>query len=145
MQFIISLANAFKVTPFDIIFFLLAFAGVFSLFYFVSLRKIYEVAFGLVVGLGVYVLLKVLLLGNESMGTAGGLLPFGLSVFIISIAVYFALILAIIFPLHGGLVISETTNPVLYTLQYVLVAGFVIIGIFSILIYMTEQAYIFQV
>lgn len=145
MQFIDSLAKAFRVTPFDIIFFFLAFAGVFILFYFVSLRKIYEVAFGAVVWLWVYILLKVLLLWNEPMWTSGGLLPFGLSVFIISIAVYFVLILAIIFPLHWWLVISETTNPVLYTLQFVILAWLLIISIFSIIIYMIEQAYVFQV
>ena len=73
------------------------------------------------------------------------MLPFGMSVFIISVAVYLVFILAVIFPMHGGLVISETTNPILYTLQFLFVSFFLIIGLSSVLIYMIEQTYIFQV
>lgn len=47
-----------------------------------------------------YVLLSVLLIGNDPLGTSGGLLPFGLSVFIVSILVYLVLILAILFPIY---------------------------------------------
>ncbi len=73
------------------------------------------------------------------------MLPFGMSVFIISVAVYLVFILAVIFPMHGGLVISETTSPILYTLQFLFVSFFLIIGLSSVLIYMIEQTYIFQV
>ncbi len=114
------------------------------MYYFVSLRKIYAVAFGAIVGLGIFVLLKVLLLSNPSMGTTGGLLPFGLSVFIVSIAVYFVFILAVVFPINGSLVLSETTNPVLYMSQFFFLAGFLILGFFSVIVYMIEQTYIFQ-
>lgn len=41
--------------------------------------------------------------------------------------------------------ISETTNPILYSLQFLLVGFFLIIGMSSVLIYMTEQTYIFRV
>lgn len=62
-----------------------------------------------------------------------------------SIAVYFVWIGAIVFPFHGGLVLSETTNPILYTVQYLCIAFFLIFGLGAVLIYMIEQAYIFQV
>ena len=68
-----------------------------------------------------------------------------MSVFIISVAVYLVFILAVVFPMHGGLVISETTNPILYTLQFLFVSFFLIIGLSSVFIYMIEQTYIFQV
>lgn len=145
MQLIIALANTFRATPFDVFFFLGAFLVVFLLYYFVPLRRLFEVGFGAIVGLGVYVLLSVLLLKNADLWTAGGMLPFGMSVFIISVAVYLVFILAVIFPMHGGLVISETTNPILYTLQFLFVSFFLIIGLSSVLIYMIEQTYIFQV
>ena len=145
MQLIIALANTFRVTPFDVFFFLGAFFGVFLLYYFVPLRRLFEVGFGAIVGLGVYILLSVLLLKNTDLWTAGGMLPFGMSVFIISVAVYLVFILAVIFPMHGGLVISETTNPILYTLQFLFVSFFLIIGLASVLVYMIEQTYIFQV
>lgn len=144
MQLVNSLANAFKVSHFDVIFFFLMFVGIFVMYYFVSLRKVYSVAFGAIVGLGIFILLKVLLLSNPSMGTSGGLLPFGFSVFIVSIAVYFVFILAVVFPMNGSLVISETTNPVLYMSQFFFVAGFLILGFFAVVVYMIEQAYIFQ-
>ncbi len=145
MQLIIALANTFRATPFDVFFFLGAFLVVFLLYYFVPLRRLFEVGFGAIVGLGVYILLSVLLLKNADLWTAGGMLPFGMSVFIISVAVYLVFILAVIFPMHGGLVISETTNPILYTLQFLFVSFFLIIGLSSVLIYMIEQTYIFQV
>lgn len=145
MQIINSLANAFRVSPFDIVFFFLMFVGIFALYYFISLRKIYSVAFGAIVGIGIFILLKVLLLSNPSMGTSGGLLPFGFSVFIVSVAVYFVFILAIIFPMNGSVVLSETTNPVLYMTQFFFVSGFLILGFFATLIYMIEQVYIFQI
>lgn len=97
------------------------------------------------IGLGIYILLSVLLLGNGPMGTSGGLFPFGFSVVIISIAVYAVFILAILFPLHGGLVISETTNQILYVLQYLFVGMFLSFSLFTVMIYMIEQTYVFQV
>lgn len=145
MKLITAIANSFGVTPFDVIFFLLAFVGIFVLYYFVPLRRLYEVAFGAIVGLGIYVLLSVLLLENATMGSTGGLLPFGMSVFIVSVAVYLVLILPVIFPLHGGLVLSETTNPVLYTIQYMFIGGFLIVGFSAVLVYMIEQVYLFRV
>ncbi len=114
-------------------------------YYFISLHTLYEIAFGAIVGLGVYVLLAVLLIANPTLGTTGGLLPFGLSVFIISIVVYGVILLAIFFPMHGGLVTSETTHPVLYSLQYIFVAAFLFLGFFSVFAYMTEQVYLFKI
>lgn len=145
MQILLALAQTFRVTPFDVLFFIAGFFLVFMAFYFIPLRTLYEVAFGGLVGFGVYILLSVLLIGNASLGTQGGLLPFGFSVFIISTVVYLVILLPIIFPIQGGLVLSETTNPVLYTLQYLLVGGFLILVFFSVLVYMVEQAYVFQV
>lgn len=145
MQLVIALANTFRVTPFDVFFFLTLFLVVFVLYYFISLRRLYEIAFGAIVGIGIYIMLSVLLIANTSLGTTGGLLPFGFSVFIVSIAVYLVFVLAIIFPLQWGLVISETTNPILYTLQFFFIAGFIFIWGFAIIIYMTEQTYIFRV
>lgn len=58
---------------------------------------------------------------------------------------YLVILLPILFPIHGGLVLSETTNPILYTLQYLIVGGFVAIGMFAIIVYMIEQVYIFRV
>lgn len=145
MKLINALATAFQATPFDVFYFFIASVVVFLLFYFIPLRKIYEVAFGAIVGLGIYVLLRVLLLENSTLWTAGWLLPFNLSVFLVSIAVYFVIILAIIFPLNWGLVISETTNPVLYVAQYIFLGFFVFIGLSAVIVYMTEQVYVFQV
>ena len=41
--------------------------------------------------------------------------------------------------------LSETTNPILYTIQYMIVGFFLIFGLISVVIYMTEQAYLFRV
>ncbi|PID84573.1 hypothetical protein CSB09_00200 [Candidatus Gracilibacteria bacterium] len=145
MEIITALAHTFDVTFFDVIFAMTCFVFVFVGYYFISLHSLYEIAFGAIVGLAVYILLVVLLLSNPSLGTSGGLLPFGLSVFVVSIAVYLVLLLAVFFPFHGGLVVSETTNPILYSLQYMFVGFFLCIGLFSVVIYMIEQAYIFRV
>lgn len=145
MQLLLALANIFHVTVFDVLFFWLSFIGVFALYYFIPLRRIYEVGFGAIIGLWVYIVLAVLLLANAPLWTAGGLLPFGFSVFIISILVYLVWILAILFPLHWGLVLTETLNPVLYTLEYLIVSFLLIFGLSAVFVYMVEQTYIFQV
>ena len=140
-----AFAQTFQVTEFDVLFFLVILFMTLLMYYFWTLHTLYEIAFGAIVGLGIYILLSVLLLGNGPMGTAGGLFPFPFAVFIISIAVYAVFILAVLFPLHGGLVVAETTNSTLYAIQFLAVGVFLIFSIFSVLIYMIEQTYIFQV
>ncbi len=145
MEIFSAFAQTFQVTEFDILFFLVIFFATLIMYYFWTLHTLYEIAFGAVVGLGIYVLLSVLLLGNGPMGTVGWLFPFPFAVLIISIAVYAVFILAVLFPLHGGLVISETTHQGLYILQYFFVGMFLLYSGVSIILYMTEQTYIFPV
>ncbi len=145
MPFLAALAETFQVTQFDIAFLWWILLVTFILYYFVSLHQIFEAAFGGIIGLGIYVLLSVILIGNPSLGTTGWLLPLGFSVFLVSISVYLVFILAILFPLHWGLVISEPTQPVLYTVLYMFVWGFLIFTLSAVVIYMTEQSYVFQV
>jgi hypothetical protein len=73
------------------------------------------------------------------------MLPLGFSVFIVSIAVYLVFILAVLFPLHGGLVIHEPTQPTLYTLLYFFVSFSLLFVLSAICIYMIEQSYVFKV
>ena len=61
-----------------------------------------------------------------------------------SIAVYLVFLLAILFPLHGGLIISEPTHPTLYTVLYFFVSAFFFVSLFAAMIYMTDQTYIFK-
>ncbi|MBX9809236.1 hypothetical protein K2X92_02520 [Candidatus Gracilibacteria bacterium] len=145
MEIFSAFAQTFQVTEFDILFFLVIFFMTLIMYYFWTLHTLYEIAFGAIVGIGIYVLLSVLLLGNGPMGTSGGLFPFPFAVVIISIAVYSVFILAVLFPLHGGLVISETTNPTVYTAQYIFVSMFLLFSLTAVIFYMIEQTYIFQV
>ena len=145
MGLVAAFAQTFQVSEFDIIFFGLSFFATLIMYYYWTLHTLYEIAFGAIVGLGIYILLSVLLLGNGPMGTTGGLFPFPFAVLIISIAVYAVFILAVLFPLQGGLVIAETTNQGLYILQYIFVGMLLIFSFASVIIYMTEQTYIFQV
>jgi hypothetical protein len=145
MWFVQALADTFQVTEFDALLWLAILIATGILYYFVTLHSIFEAAFGAIIGLGIYVLLSVLLLGNEPMGTTGGLFPFGFSVFLISIAVYLVFILAILFPLHGGLIIAEPTHPTLYTILYFCTSGWLLFSLATTLIYMIEQKYVFQV
>ena len=71
MQLIHAFANTFQVTPFDVILFLLFLVCIMVAYYFSPLRTLYEIAFGAMVGLGIYVLLSILLIGNAPMGTSG--------------------------------------------------------------------------
>lgn len=61
-----------------------------------------------------------------------------------SIAIYLVFILAVLFPMHGGLVIAEPTHPTIYTVLYFFTTIFFIISMFATMIYMTEQAYVFK-
>lgn len=67
MSLISSLAATFQVTDFDIIFFLLIFGLAGVSYYFLTLHQVFEAAFGAIVGLGIYILLSVLLLGNPAL------------------------------------------------------------------------------
>ncbi len=145
MPFLQALAETFQVTEFDILFFVLLLLFVVVAYYFLSLHRIYEAAFGALVGLGIYILLSVLLIGNPTMGTQWGLFPFGLSVFFVSVSIYFVFILPILFSIHWGLRLSEPESPLLYTIQYITIASVLFYVIFSVLVYSIEQAYIFKV
>lgn len=140
-----SLAHTFNVTNFDVMILWVMIFGTLALYYFVAINKVFEAAFGATLGIGIYILLSILLLGNPPMGTEGGLFPFGFAVFIISLAVYLIFILAILFPIHGWLVISAPTQPVLYTLLYIWLSLFLFFSLWASLIYMIEQSYVFRV
>ena len=115
MEFLDALAQTFSVTRFDAGLALMILLLAVIAYYFLSLHQVFEAAFGAMVGLGIYVLLSVLLLGNVPMGSAGGLFPFGFAVFVVSIAIYLVYILAVLFPMHGGLVIAANTSDDIYT------------------------------
>jgi hypothetical protein len=101
MPLLSALAMTFQVTEFDVLIMGLILMGIIVLYYFVTLHRVFEAAFGAIVGMGIYILLMVLLVGNQLLGTDGSLFPFGFSVFLVSIAVYLVFILAILFPIHG--------------------------------------------
>ncbi len=145
MEFIQALADTFQVTPFDVMLALCILFVSIIFYYFLTLHNVFEAAFGAIVGLGVYILLSVLLLGNQTLWSEGWLFPFGFSVIIISIAVYLVFILAILFPLHGWLVIAEPTHPTLYTLQHIFTSVLFLFTLSTVIVYMVEQAYIFKV
>lgn len=145
MSFILALAQTFQVTEFDVLFFIGIFLISVVFYNYMTLHQVFEAAFGAIVGLAVYILLSVLLIGNTPLGSEPGIFPIGFSVVIVSIAVYLVFILAILFPMHGGLVISEPTHPVLYTIQYFGVSMFLLYSLFATMLYMAEQVYLFKV
>lgn len=145
MEMLSSLAASFSVTELDIVIFGIIIVSSMILYYFISLHRIFEAAFGAIIGLGIYVLLSVLLIGNPLLGSEGGLFPLGFSVFLVSISVYLVFLLAFLFPLHGGLVITEPTQPTLYTILYFFVSFFLLFALGAVIVYMTEQSYIFRV
>lgn len=69
MPFLTALAMTFQVTEFDIIVLGGIFLAVILLYYFVTLHHIFEAAFGAIVGMGIYILLMVLLVGSPGLGT----------------------------------------------------------------------------
>lgn len=144
MEFLDALAQTFSVTRFDAGIGLLIIILSGLAYYFLTLHQIFEAAFGAMVWLWVYILLSVLLLGNGIIWSNWWLFPFGFSVFIVSIAIYLVFILAVLFPLHGWLVLSEPTHPTLYTVLYFFITIFFLVSIFAVMIYMTDQAYIFK-
>jgi hypothetical protein len=145
MGFIASLAETFQMTEFDIVLLGMMFLLSAIFYYALPLHRMFEAAFGAMVWVGIYVLLSVVLLGNAPMGTTGGLFPTGFSVFLVSISVYLVFALALLFPVHGGLVISEPEQPTIYSVLYFFVSIFLLFTIGAIVIYMIEQSYIFTV
>lgn len=145
MDFVASIAETFHITQFDVVIFGIMFVVSCIFYYSLPLHRIFGAAFGAMVGLGVYVLLSVLLIGNPILGAQGGLFPLGFSVFLVSVALYLPFLLAVLFPVHGGLVISEPTQPTLYTIIYFFVSLFLLFVMGAIVIYMIEQSYVFRV
>lgn len=64
MGILSSLAATFGVTEFDVFIIGAIVLASMILYYFISLHRIFEAAFGAIIGLGIYVLLSVLLIGN---------------------------------------------------------------------------------
>ena len=64
MGLISAFAQTFQVTQFDILFFIGIFMLTLVMYYAWPLHRVYEIAFGGIIGLGVYIILVVLLLGN---------------------------------------------------------------------------------
>ena len=58
---------------------------------------------------------------------------------------YLVFVLLVLFPIHGGLVISEPTQPVLYTAIYVLVSGYLLFSVMASVVYLVDQAYVFRI
>ena len=71
MEFLDALAQTFSVTRFDAGLALLILLLSLIAYNFLSLHQVFEAAFGAMVGLGIYVLLSVLLLGNAPIGSNG--------------------------------------------------------------------------
>jgi hypothetical protein len=69
MEILSSLATSFGVTELDIVILGIIIIGSMILYYFISLHRIFEAAFGAIIGLGIYVLLSVLLIGNPLLGS----------------------------------------------------------------------------
>lgn len=115
------------------------------LYYFISLHRLFEAAFWGIIGIWVYILLSVLLLWDPHLWSEGGLFPLWFSVFLVSLSVYLVFFLAVLFPLHGWLIISEPKHPTLYTLLFFFVAIFLLFSMGSVIIYLIEQSYIFKV
>jgi hypothetical protein len=69
MEILSSLATSFSVTELDIVILGIIIIGSMILYYFISLHRIFEAAFGAIIGLGIYVLLSVLLIGNPLLGS----------------------------------------------------------------------------
>ena len=67
MPLLTALAMTFQVTEFDILVLGGIFLAVILLYYFVTLHLIFEAAFGAIVGMGIYLLLMVLLIGNPAL------------------------------------------------------------------------------
>lgn len=145
MSFLDSIALAFSITQFDVFFFIFAIFLTIVSYYIFSLHQIYEAAFWALVGFSIYILLSVLLTPNGTLWTMGWLFPFQFSVFLISASVYLIFILAIVFPSHGTLIVTEPESQALYTLQYFLVSLLFFFVIVWVIIYMIEQKYVFRV
>ena len=69
MPFLDALAQTFQVTQFDAGLLIFSLLGMLVLYYFASLHQIFEAAFGAIIGLGIYILLSVILLGNPALST----------------------------------------------------------------------------
>jgi hypothetical protein len=70
MEFLDALAQTFSVTRFDAGLGILILLLALLVYYFLTLHQVFEAAFGAMVGLGIYILLSVLLLGNASIGSS---------------------------------------------------------------------------
>ncbi len=144
MNFIDGLALSFWVTSFDVIIGILFLGITGAFFQFWQMRQIFEAAFWAITWMAIYLVLSVLLLGNIDFNTTWDILPIGFALFIINISIYLVFILAIIFPIHGSLVLSIPSQPIIYLAQFFIVSIYFCFTIWAVLIYTIEQTYIFK-
>lgn len=139
---ILTVATALSITPMDV-YVLVSFLVFLAVFAFLGIERIYSVFFGIVLGIGIFVLLSTLLSPQYQTPETLSLISNTFAKTIIGSSVYLIFILMVLVPMNGNLAISYPKTPLGKTLQIPLLAVFLFCFFFATVIGLAEHSYIF--
>jgi hypothetical protein len=143
-EIILLIATTLSITPMDV--YVLGVGIVlWGILLIIGIQKTYELYFGLVVGLAIYLMLTVLLSSTYQTPDTIRVLSPGVSKFMIGSSVYLIFILMILTPLSGGIRFPYTNTRLIRVLEHLIISG-VLLGFLSALIIgFISRSYVFGV
>lgn len=140
---IIQIATALSITSIDVyvLFICILFSAVFLI---VGIEKLYSVFFGIVLGIGIFVLLSTLLSPQYQTPETLSLISDTFAKIIIGSSVYLIFILAILVPMNGDLSISYPSSPPARFIQTLLIWVGLFFFFAAVILGLVERSYIFM-
>lgn len=142
MEDIIGKIAIFLNLPQVDVYFLFIIVVLFWVFTFLGIKIIYEVLFGLVMGLAIYIVAQFLLT-NPSISVPTFISP-SIAKFIVGSTIYLIIILSILIPINWWITLKIVSNPLLRFFQSMFFSLFLIFFYFATLIWFVEKIYIFN-
>ncbi len=143
-EIVLTIATTLSMTPMDVY---VLFGGLIFWIVLVAIgiQKTYEVYFGLVVGLAIYLMLTVLLSPQYQTADTAKILSPGFSQFLIGSSAYLIFILMILTPLSGGIRFPQTRFKLLRGIELMGIS-IVILSLFGALVLgFANKTYIFGI
>ncbi len=143
-EIILKIATLLQVTPMDVHILAVGFV-LFVVFLAIGIQKTYEVFFGLVVGLAIYLMLTVLLAPQYQTADTVKFFSPGVSNFLVGSSVYLIFILMILTPISGGIKIPYPKNLILRIASHFLLAIALLVFMTALVMGFASKTYIFGI
>jgi hypothetical protein len=143
-EIVLLVANTLTITPIDV-YVLIAGLVVWVILLILGIQKTYEIFFGLVVGLAIYLMLTVLLSKAYQTPDTIRVISPAVSSFMIGSSAYLIFILMILTPLSGGIRFPYTNTRLLRIFEHLIIAAVLIAFFCALIIGFVGRSYVFGI